>query len=138
MRPLLTVIIILTSLCSFSFAKDATDVDLKRSSVDVPWHEFKSIIEKMTRTIQKPIKDTVYPPVDYSIRSVKLSGKVVDRKTARFTAMVDVFITPSKKLKQNGWTVVPVGQDLAATHLLQFWKVHFLMVNQYLYITIVI
>ncbi len=114
MRPLLTVIIILTSLCSFSFAKDATDVDLKRSSVDVPWHEFKSIIEKMTRTIQKPIKDTVYPPVDYSIRSVKLSGKVVDRKTARFTAMVDVFITPSKKLKQNGWTVVPVGQDLSS------------------------
>jgi len=111
MKPLSIILVCILFLLIPSSAKPLHEADLKNSWVDVPWTEFKEIIDKLTRTHPAAMNDTVYPPVDYCISSAHIKGTVADRKTARFTVVVTVHITESATLKQNGWVVVPVGAD---------------------------
>lgn len=110
---ILPILVILLSMNVTALAKGIDEFDLNKSVVDVPWIEFKDIVERLTKTVEPVVEDSVYPPVDYVIRSLNLTGKVVDRKIARLTAKVDIVISESRNLDQNGWVTVPIGNDLS-------------------------
>lgn len=112
-RNYLIVFILLSTFVSIN-SQPAYNLNLKKSTVDVPWHEFKSVIEKLTQTVPPPLIDSVYPPVDYCLKSIEVNGLVVNRKTARFSTTVNVNISKSKKLQKDGWIAVPIGDDLSS------------------------
>ncbi len=111
MKSLSIALTCILLLLHISSAKPVHTVDLKNSRVDVPWKEFREIIDKMSKTVPAAIKDTVYPPVDYCISSARIKGTVVDRKIARFSAQVKIHVSKSRALKRNGWIAVPIGTD---------------------------
>jgi hypothetical protein len=103
-------IVIAVVVCAFHFvsAKSPSDFDLKDSRVSVPWQEFKHIIDRLSQPDTIAI-DTLYAPADYVLTSAQIKGDVIDNKSARFTALVDITALPGQTLKQNGWIAVRLG-----------------------------
>lgn len=84
-------------------------IDLKDSRIDLPWKEFKEILNKASEPVNKPLPDTLLSSTDYLISNAVISGNVLNRNAARFVVKVDVIVPFSTSLKQNNWVAIPVG-----------------------------
>ncbi|NLE01337.1 MAG: hypothetical protein GX640_15835 [Fibrobacter sp.] len=63
----------------------AKQIDLNDSRVDLPWKEFKGILDKVSEPVNRPLPDSLLPSTEYLITSAVINGKVINRKAARFT-----------------------------------------------------
>jgi len=68
------------------------NIDLKDSRVDLPWKEFKEILNKVAEPVNQPIPDTLLPATEYLITTANISGTVINRKAARFMLKVNLEI----------------------------------------------
>jgi hypothetical protein len=109
--PLVLATLLLTTLPALP--RDASDVDLKDSRVNVPWEEFKSIIRSLTEKVTTQPRDTVFAPVEYLISSCSVSGTATGDKSVRLVAQVTVHVLPSRQLHEQGWVAIPLttGND---------------------------
>ncbi len=89
----------------------AKQIDLNDSRVDLPWKEFKGILDKVSEPVNRPLPDSLLPSTEYLITSAVINGKVINRKAARFTVKVNIHIPQSASLKTNGWISVPIGSN---------------------------
>ncbi len=91
------------------YAENAKSIDLTDTRIDLPWKEFKGILDKVSEPVNKPLPDTLLPTTEYHISTATISGTVIDRKIASFTVSVEVVVPFSTTLKQNGWVTIPIG-----------------------------
>ncbi|MBN1602097.1 MAG: hypothetical protein JW915_10840 [Chitinispirillaceae bacterium] len=101
-------------LCVFLFALPAhaertKTIDLKDTRIDLPWKEFKEILNKASEPVNKPLPDTLFSSTDYLISNAVINGKVLNRNAARFVVKVSVIVPLSTSLKQNNWVAIPIG-----------------------------
>lgn len=103
---------ILLGVLLFAFTakavKDKT-IDLHDTRIDLPWSEFKGILDKVSEPVNKPLPDTLLPTAEYLISSATINGTVINLKAARFTVKTTVVIPYSANLKNNGWVTIPIG-----------------------------
>jgi hypothetical protein len=91
------------------YAESAKSIDLTGTRIDLPWKEFKGILDKVSEPVNKPLPDTLLPSTEYLLSTATISGTVVERKIARFTVNVEIVVPFSTSLKQNGWVAIPIG-----------------------------
>ncbi len=85
--------------------------DLSNTRVNVPWSDFKRIVDRIMGAHGPSGPDTVFAPQDYAISSCTVQGRVTDRSSARFTARATLHVLPGTQLLRNGWVQVPLGQS---------------------------
>ncbi len=90
-------------------AEKIKTIDLEGTRIDLPWKEFKEILNKASEPVNKPLPDTLLSSTDYLISNAVIKGKVLNRNAARFVVKVDVIVPFSTSLKQNNWVAIPVG-----------------------------
>lgn len=110
MKHFLSLLMIM-SLFSVGFAKPAHEMDLKDSHVEVPWDEFKTILDKTTKPVVATTKEKNYSPVDVLITGASIVGTIKNHKVAQFRVNCEIDVPFSRNLEQNGWITVSLGSD---------------------------
>lgn len=111
MNHFLFLLITISLFCSAGFAKPAHEMDLKDSHVEVPWEEFKAILDKTTKPVVATEKEKSYSPIDVMITSAEIVGTVHNHRVAQFKVNCKIDVPFSRNLEQNGWITVPLGSD---------------------------
>jgi hypothetical protein len=96
-------------ISTLAFASDP--VPLKDSRVDVPWPDFKQIIDLLTAPDTAGLKKTVFAPRDFLIASVSVTGTLNDLGAIQIQTNAVVNVFPSENLKHRGWVEVPLGKS---------------------------
>lgn len=97
------------TMFQYSHGQSGKNLDLNSSRVEIPWSELSKLLDKLQQPVGRPVSDTLNPSVDYLLSSAVISGRVIDRKVARFSFEATVRVLPSGNLKKNGWVAVPLG-----------------------------
>jgi hypothetical protein len=84
---------------------------LKDSRVDVPWPDFKQIIDLLSAPDTVGLKKTVFAPRDFLIASVAVTGTLNDLGAIQIQANAVVNVFLSENLKRHGWVEVPLGKS---------------------------
>ena len=96
-------------IAAIAFPSDP--VPLKDSRVDVPWPDFKQIIDLLTAPDTAGLKKTVFAPRDFLIASVSVTGTLNDLGAIQMQTNAVVNVFPSENLKHRGWVEVPLGKS---------------------------
>jgi hypothetical protein len=83
------------------------DTELDRSTVAIPWSDFKGILDK----IKKPLRhDTteIVPPFSYVISAGEYKGRKLNERQFEFSVRLTVSV-----LERTTWVSIPLMQDMA-------------------------
>ncbi len=111
MKHFLHLLMIITLFNTVGIAKPAHEMDLKDSHVEVPWDEFKTILDQTTKPVMATSKEKSFAPVDVLITSAHIVGTIHNHKVAQFTVDCEIDVPLSRNLDQNGWITVSLGSD---------------------------
>jgi hypothetical protein len=86
-----------------------TAPDLRDSKVNIPWSEFRGIIDLIAHPDTPSVPVTPLANEEYLLTSARVRGVVNGDRAAQFDVRLGIRVLPSLRLKADGWVRIALG-----------------------------